>query len=59
MPRSALIVGNGEPPPRALLEKFAGSLSNLDRILSSDIDSYTSQLLLSCCWCKVVSPADG
>ena len=32
MPRSALIVGNGEPPPRALLEEFAGS----DLLLCAD-----------------------
>ena len=38
MPRSALIVGNGEPPPRALLEEFAG----FDLLLCADGGAHTA-----------------
>lgn len=38
MPRSALIVGNGEPPPCALLEEFAGA----DLLLCADGGAHTT-----------------
>ena len=47
--------GSRSSPASSSLE-FTPLLSRIWTVSGSDIDSYTAQLLLSCCWCKVVPP---